>query len=165
MADEQNQAKEEYFASWEIPEYHNHDRDLRWYVIAISLAVVLIIFSIVNANYLLPVIIIIAAFIMIMRHGQEPDKVTIHLAHDGLILSDKFYDYHEFKHFSVVYKPRLGDKKLYFEFNNVIKQRLSIPLMDMDPDALRDFLLTVLPEDDDRNEIPLSEQLSKKLKL
>ena len=45
-----------------------------------------------------------------------------------LYIKETFYDYDDLKNFAIVYKPRLAAKNLYFEFKNVVRQRLSIPL-------------------------------------
>ena len=165
MDNQQEHIEEEIFASWEVPEYNSHKRDSRWYIIAVSVAIALLIFSIFTGNFLLPVIIIIVAFIFIMQHGQDPEKVIINLGNEGITIGQKFYDYDEFKHFAIVYKPKLDNKNLYFEFNNVLKTRISIPLENMNPVELRDHLLPFLDEDLERTDIPLSESLSKMLKL
>jgi hypothetical protein len=165
MEDKQEHIEEEIFAAWEVPEYNSHPRGSRWYTIAISIAIALLFFSIYTGNFLLPVIIIIVAFIFIMQHGQEPDKVTINLGNEGIVIGQKFYDYDEFKHFAIVYKPKLDNKNLYFEFTNALKTRISIPLEDMNPVEIRNHLLKFLDEDLDRTDIPLSESLSKILKL
>ncbi len=151
--------------SWEVPEYINHQRTFRWYVVAISISLLLLIFSFFTNNFLLPIIIIIVAFILIMQHGQETDKVLIELDNEGLTIGQKFYDYDNFRHFAIVYKPKLGDKNLYFEFQNALKLRISLPLENMNPVEIRNHLLQFLDEDTERTDIPLSESLSKILKL
>ncbi len=165
MENQQENIEEEVFASWEVPEYNSHNRSFRWYTIAISISLILLLISFFTQNFLLPVIIIIVAFIFIMQHGQEPERVIINLGHEGIDIGQKFYDYDEFKHFALVYKPKLNDKNLYFEFNNAFKTRISIPLENMNPIELRNHLLQFLDEDLERTDIPLSESLSKMLKL
>ena len=165
MKNNQENTGEEIFASWEVHEYNPHNRSFRWYVIAISLSLILLIISFFTQNFLLPVIIIIVAFIFIMQHGQEPEKVIINLGNEGINIGQKFYDYDEFKHFALVYKPKLNDKNLYFEFNNALRTRISIPLENMNPVEIRNHLLQFLDEDLERTDIPLSESLSKILKL
>ncbi|PLX27360.1 hypothetical protein C0583_03525 [Candidatus Parcubacteria bacterium] len=153
------------FASWEVPEYNSHDRDFRWYLITGIFALFLLIYSFISGNFLLPIILIITAFIFIMQHGSEADKVSIALASDCLVIGKRAYDYDEFRNFSIVYKPSQGDKNLYFEFKNPVKQRISIPLENINPVDIRNFLLAFLSEDLDRTNIPLSESLAKLFKL
>ena len=162
--------------SWSVPEYEKHERTKGWYTIAIIITLVLLIissFSIslspfklsFSPNFLFYVIVIITALIIILRHGEEPENVKFVITDEGLIIGRKFYDYDGIENFAIVYKPRLDAKKLYFEFNNAIKHRLSIPLENMNPLPIREALLDYLEEDLERTDIPLSEALARLFKL
>lgn len=150
---------------WLVDEYHKHLRSRNWYILAIFVAFIMMLFSFFTSNFLFAVIIIIAALIFIIHDGRSPEKVTIQLTDEGVVIGRKFYDYDELKNFAVVYKPRQELKNLYFEFKNVFKQRLSIPLENKDPLPIREYLLKYLPEDLDRTDAPLSEQLAGLFKL
>ena len=67
--------------------------------------------------------------------------------------------------FSVVYKPKQEIKNLYFEFQNSIKPRLSIPLNNINPINIREYLLKYLKEDLTRKNIPVSEELAKLFRI
>jgi hypothetical protein len=151
--------------NWEVPEYDIHRRGRNWYFIAITVALLLLIYSFWTGNFLFAVIIIVAALIMILHEGKEPDQVRIILTDEGVIVGRRFYDYDEIKNFSLVYKPRLKIKNLYFEFKVFYQPRLSIPLENMNPLPIREFLLKYLSEDLERTDQPLSEFLGKLFKL
>ena len=164
----ENQEKIDYgeiIAQWDIPEFEMHERTKSWYIKAISVSLLLLIFSFITANFLFAVIIIIASLVFVLRHGQEPDRINVTLAQEGVIIGRQFYDYDEFKNFAIVHKPSQNVKNLYFEFKSAIRQRLSIPLEKMDPLSIRKNLLKYLSEDLERTDIPFSEQLSKLFKL
>ena len=151
--------------SWPVPEYDKHEKGGGWYIFYSLIAFLLILYSFLSGNFLFAVIIIIAAIVIVLRDGQEPDFVKISLTEEGIMVGRKFYDYDEFKNFSIVYKPKLEIKNLYFEFSNSLKPRLSIPLKKMNPLLIRKSLLRYLPEDLDRTDRPLSEELGKLFKL
>jgi hypothetical protein len=151
--------------SWLVPEYEKHERSKQWYIIAGSISFTLLILSFFTNNFLFAVIIIIAVFITILRDGQEPLKVLFSITDEGVEIGKKFYDYDEIKDFSIIYKPKMEVKNLYFEFKNPIKPRLSIPLYDVDPLQIRETLLKYLTEDLDRTDQPVSEAFGKLLKL
>jgi hypothetical protein len=165
MPEDQKTSQTTAFAVWEVHEYNHEERSFRWYLIAGFISLGLFIFSYFTDNFLLPVIIIITAFIFIMRHGQEPDRVQVALLDEGIQVGQKFYDYDLFRHFALVYKPSQNDRNLYFEFHNALRTRLSIPLENMNPIEIRNYLINFLKEDTERTDIPLSEQIAKKLKL
>ncbi len=150
---------------WQVPEYDKHEKGRGWYIFYSIVAFLLILYSFLSGNFLFAVIIIIAAIVIVLRDGQESNLIKISLTEEGVIVGKKFHDYDEFKNFSIVYKPKLEVKNLYFEFNNSLKLRLSIPLEKMNPLLIRKNLLKYLPEDLDRTDRPLSEELGKLFKL
>jgi len=162
---------------WNIPEYDKHQREKSWYKVAIAVFIFLIICSFFSVqffpsfkisftpNFLFTAILIIGAFIVMMHDGQEPAEVDFIITDEGLIVGRKFYNYDVVKDFSIIYKPNQNIKNLYFEFKNVVRPRLSIPLGSMNPLPIRENLLKYLPEDLERTDQPLSEALAKMFKL
>ena len=154
----------EYF-KWQVPEYDKHARPKIWYIIASVLAVALLLFSIISGNFLFAIIIIISALVIILHDGKEPEKVDFVIYSEGIMIGKRFYDYDEIKNFSVIFKSSRGIKNLYFEFNGMVKPRLSIPLENMNPLQIREILLKYLKEDLERTNEPVSEGLAKLFKL
>ena len=165
------------YIKWQIPEYRIPDRSKTWYTAALILVVALLFscfFAIENwipvflgyeSNFLFALIIIMATAITIANENKPPRIVDIKLDTDGIQIGAKFHDYDEFKHFSVIYKPKQSIKNLYLEFKNVITPRLSIPLRSLDALTIRNYLAKYLDEDLERTGPPLSEQLTSRLKL
>jgi uncharacterized membrane protein (DUF485 family) len=163
--------------TWKIPEYKKVKRSKRWYILAGVLFFMILFFNFFtisswrlvflgsNSNYLFSLIIIIALAIMLINESQEPLNLRFSLTPEGVKIGKRFYDYDEFKHFYVIYKPRQSVKQLYLEFNNNIRPRLSIPLRRMDALEVRNYLVKYLDEDLERNDQPLSEQLTRILRL
>jgi len=151
--------------TWIVPEYIKHVRTKRWYIIAILGALFLLIFAFFTANFLFAVIVVVASLIIFLNDKQEPEQVQISIMGTGIIVGRKFYDYDDFKTFSLIYKPQDNVRNLYFEFNNGLKQRISIPLENENPLQIRDDLLKYLPEDLERINQPLSEGLARIFKI
>lgn len=165
---EENQINLDYgkaLHSWQVPEFDKHLRPKLWYISAAGIAIVLLIFSLITANFLFAVIIIIAALIIILHDSKEPDKVDFSIFNEGVMIGNRFFDYDEIKHFAVVFKPSKNIKNLYFEFKGVIRPRLSIPLLAMDPLQIRETLLKYLKEDLERTDQPVSEAMAKFFRL
>jgi hypothetical protein len=166
MPDQPTQPQMPDLLYWQVPEYEKHQRNKKWYIIAGVITVALILYSLFHENnFLFPFIIVVAAIIIILNDGREPDMIKISLTGEGINIGRKFYDYDEIKNFSIIYKPNIEVKNLYFEFKNVMKHRISIPLGNLNPLIVRDILLKYLPEDLERENEPLSESLAKILKL
>lgn len=150
---------------WRVPEYDKHERTKNWYIMAGLAAMALIIYSLFSGNFLFAAIVVIGALVVIIHDGQEPLRVDFSITDQGVIVGRKFYDYDVLKDFSLVYKPHQQIKNLYFEFKNVVRPRLSIPLDNHNPLPIREILLKYLPEDLERTDQPLSEALAKMFKL
>jgi len=151
--------------TWLVPETEKHHRSKKWYIWAGSIAIFFLIYAIFTLNFLFAIIIISFATIITISDNRNIEKIEILLDEEGIHTGRTFYDYDLIKDFSILYKPKDNLGNLYFEFNNTLKQRLSIPLEDQDPIIIRDFLLKYLEEDLDRTNPPLSESLSRLLKI
>ncbi len=165
------------YLKWPIKEYHSPERSKSWYIIAGVFLLICFFFCFFtikawhisalgyNSNFFFALILILSSIIMVINSGRKPLEVEFELGPEGIRVGSKFYDYDEIKNFSVIYKPKQSIKNLYFEFKNTIRPRLSVPLRRMDALTIRNFLVRYLDEDLDRTDAPLSEHLTKLLKL
>jgi hypothetical protein len=150
---------------WQITEYEKHTKNRLWYIIAAVIALGLIAYAVFTRNYLFALIIVIIAFIIVTRDSQEPIAVTFSIEQNGIRVGQRLYDYETFKNFSVVFRPNDNIRGLYLNFKNTMRPHLSVPLKEANPVEVRNYLLRFLSEDLERNDAPLSEGLSKALKL
>ncbi|MFH1744626.1 MAG: hypothetical protein ABH881_00455 [bacterium] len=151
--------------AWNVPEFEKHERSKKWYIVASILAIILLFFAFFTNNFTFAVIIILASLIMILHDGQEPMSAGFKIAEEGIVIGKNFYDYDEIKNFSIVYKPNVGVKNIYFEFKSSFRPRLSVPLNNENPLPIRENLLKYLTEDLERTDRPLSEELANFFKL
>jgi len=168
--------KEQYLR-WQVAEYKKHERGRNWYIISSLFTLICLFFSFfafrgwhlvflgLSSNFLFALIIILAAIVMVVNDSQAPLMVDFEIGPEGVKIGRKFYDYDVLKNFSVIYKPKDSIKNLYFEYKNSMHPRLSVPLRRMDALTVRNFLVRYLDEDLERTDPPLSEQLTKLLKL
>ena len=150
---------------WTVKEYQQHERTKRWYLIAAGVALVFMVFSLVTANFLFAVIILLAGFIIYLQDKHEPLDVHVAIGKEGIAVGRKFYEYDEIKDFALLHKPHRELSRLYLEFKSVMSHRLSLPLPEGDPLPIRKFLLQYLPEDKERTDEPLSEFLGRLFRL
>lgn len=151
--------------SWETPEYQRHDRPTWWYALYAAVAIGLVTVALVTDNFLFAVIIVIASFVVILHDARTPQPILVSLTSEGVIVGNRFYDYDEVKDFAIVYKPNQNLKRIYFQFKSVRKHRLSLALHDTNPLFVRENLLKYIPENLERVDEPLSEFLTRVLKL
>jgi len=166
MAAEKKSKKEDgEIINWTVSEIEKYEKNKGWYLLAGIITIAILIYSFITANFLFAVIIIIAAIVVILNEGREPEKIKFTITDEGVKVGKKFTDYDELKNFSIIYRPRRDIKRLYFEFKNGLRPRISIYLDNINPLKIREILLKYLPEDLERENEPLSESLSRFFKI
>jgi hypothetical protein len=150
--------------SWSFPEFIVPERSKTWYILAFVIGGALLIYSILTANFLFGLIIILAAVIMFVQNHRDAENVKFGIDEDGIWIGEKFFGYDAIKHFWLVYEPP-KTKNLYIEFNSILRPRLTIPLEDTNPIKIRKILLDHIGEDLTKESIPTSEALGKMLKI
>ncbi|MFW0837507.1 MAG: hypothetical protein ACKKL5_00720 [Candidatus Komeilibacteria bacterium] len=150
--------------SWAVPEYPRYQRDLRWYVIAVIVAILFLLYSVLTANLLFGLIIIMAAVTIFYFDRHQAPMVDFVITNQGFKLHDKFYEFSGVKSFYIIFEPP-HVQSLFIEFNNSLRPRLNIPLQDHDPSSVRKVLKEYLKEDLEREGEPISEALGRIFKL
>ncbi len=165
------------FIRWQVPEYRVPHRGRQWYMGAGLIVFLMIFFCFfalkqwhlvflgTSSNFLFALFIIITIIIMIINESRPALMIPIELGPEGVKIGSRFYDYDAIKNFVVLYKPKQSLKSLYFEFKGSMQPRITVPLRHLDALTIRNFLARYLDENLERTEMPLSERLTKLLKL
>ena len=149
---------------WEIHEFEQHDRSPKWYLIVSILALISVIYGIFSNNYLLALLILIAATILILGGNQSPRKILIQIGNNGIVIDGKLMEYDKFFDFAIIYHPPFS-KVLYLERKMAIQPRIRLLLEDQDPLAIRQHLLQYVPENLALRDEHLSDILGRLLKI
>lgn len=150
--------------SWETWEFPLVERSRRWYIIAGSLGIGLILYGILTANFVFSVIVLMFAVITLMRDLKKPDRVQVFLTTAGVVLGGEFYKYEDIRDFSITYDPP-DVKSLYITFHRRFQPMLSISLEDMNPNVVRTALLPYAFENLQREGESLTDVLRRVYKL
>ncbi len=149
---------------WKVNEYEKYDRSKRWYLVMGILAVLLLLYAVVTANYIFALILVLFGIVLFLHEMQDPLKVSFTIVETGVVVGDKYYKFSELTSFWIIYNPP-AVKNLYFSTNSLLKNRLQVPLLDYDPRPIRDFLNRFLKEDLEQEDEPLSDRLGRFLQL
>jgi hypothetical protein len=164
MAEIEPQSKGEALHRWEFPEYEQHVRSRAWYLSFLVIVLVVVATSILSGNYTFVFIVMIAAFIYLVRMRRQPPLVEFTIYEDGVQAGTRFYPWNDFKEFVILYRPP-ELKKLYLDFKSSVRPSLDISLETENPLRVRSLLSDYLPENIKREEEPLTDQWSRFLKL
>lgn len=137
---------------WEGREYDHNPKDSDWYwtlgIIAVAASVAAILF----ANYLLALLIIIAAVSFGLHAAKVPPVHTFRLAEGGIIIGDDFHPFEKMHSFSVLediegeLPPMLSIKNDHWFLPHLI-----IPLDGVDVDLVYAHFLEKIEEAEHRH--------------
>ncbi len=137
--------------SWEAPEYFQHEKGWKWYLIAAILIVLLVIYGIFTNNLTLAIALVLASAVYMMVHAQAPQHVNVIVSRTGIKVGQREYPYQNIKFFWIIYSPH-KIKTLNLETNSRYLPDISIQLGDQDPAQLRTFLLMHIREKEGKEE-------------
>lgn len=124
--------------SWEVKEYEHRERSTDWFWAIALLAGVGAVVSIIFNNFLLAVIILLAAVSLIMYARREPETQTVELSPAGVKIGRTLYPYKNLKTFWVTDEDERC--KLLLESTRSI-----MPIIDVKaPSARRDEIMEYL---------------------
>ncbi len=136
---------------WKAPEFINHYRSPRWFIVAGSILLLLVAYALYTQSATMAVVFIVLAGVYYLTHNQEPKIIDIKLTELGIFVDKKFYAYHMINSFWIVYQPpyvqtinlRLGNKSL---------SRITIQLDRQNPVDVRKILSKEIPEIEGQDE-------------
>ena len=152
------------YLQWVFPSYIKHERTFTWFIVAIAALLGLLIFALVNRNFLFAIIIILIAAIAIGREFRPPQQVNFLVDQDGIKIGDQYFRFKEFSKFWIAYEPPTI-KTLYLEFKGGFKPSYPIPLQDQNPLRIRAILQKHILEDIERENEDLTDRLGRVFKL
>ena len=122
------------------------------------------IYSVVSANFLFALIIVLVGLILYLSLVIEPADLRIAVTEDGIELGHAFYRYKEIQNFWFIYEPP-AVRSLYVEFKGALQPRIRIDLMDQNPNKVRTHLGRFVREDLEQDDEPLSDVIGRLLKI
>lgn len=150
--------------AWETVDRPRYERGRLWYAVMGLAGLALLLYAVITANFLFALIIIMFALVLYVSSLGEPRPVNMSITEDGVEIGQMFYPFREIDRFWFYYEPP-EVKSLYLEFKNLIQPRLTVHLMDQNPNAVRGILSQFLKEDVSRTDEPLSEMIGRMFKI
>jgi len=141
----------DHIISWEAPEYVQHEKGWKWFLLAGIAMLLLVVYGALTANWTLVVALVLAAAVYVWTHGQTPKHVEIIVSKTGIKVGEKEYSYQNIKNFWIIYRPG-HIKTLNLASNSKVLPDISIQLGDQDPAELRTFLCAHIRELEGREE-------------
>ncbi|OGH64118.1 MAG: hypothetical protein A2821_02410 [Candidatus Magasanikbacteria bacterium RIFCSPHIGHO2_01_FULL_41_23] len=146
--------------TWEVSEYEQHDRPMRWYLIMLVLGLFLVGYGLFTNNFLFALIVILFSIIIFLQSHQIPHRVPFSITDLGVLVNNRFYMYSEFMDFYIIYNPPQV-KTLFLEPESTFRPRLRVLLGEEDPNEIKFTLRQFLSENVTKEEEPLSDKMAR----
>lgn len=150
--------------AWDIPEFDRHDRSRGWFVTAGIIGVAVLAYALVTRNFLFAIIVLLAAIILYQQSTVAPKDIGFAITEGGLGVGPDFFAFKDVKNFWIHYEPPRG-KTIFFTFKSSLRPGLSVPLRDENPVTVRQTLLRYIPEDQVRENEPITHAIGRNLKI
>lgn len=137
--------------SWNAPEHYYVEKRPDWYwavgIITLALAVVAFIFN----NVITGIFIIVAAVTLVLHASRPPRVITYQITDRGIVAGDVLYPFLTLESFWIPhdeYPP-----KLLLKSRKALMPLIVIYLDEIDPEDVREVLLTYIAETEHREPI------------
>ena len=143
---------EEILMEWKAREFIQYPKPKTWYIALLAITAIFIIYSIVVANYLLAISVVILAIVVNTIARRKPQILNLAITRKGFKVNDKLYTYDDdLASFWILYDPP-DLKTLNFSRKQRISPDLCFQLENQNPIKVRELLLDYLTEDVEKEE-------------
>lgn len=141
--------------TWKAPEFIKYEKGPDWYwavgVISITIAVAAVVFG----NVLFGILVLIASVALTLQGSQDPEIREFSVDRQGVQADEILYPYSSLKSFWVENNPH--EQKLLLQSEKAWMPYIVMPIAEVDPEEVRDFLLQFLPEEEHQE--PLTQKI------
>ncbi len=134
--------------TWEAHEYVYVEKTSDWYWALGVLAIAGIAGALFYENVLFALFILIASSVLALFASRHPDVVKFSLTQRGVRIDDVLHPYNSFVSFAVDEITPQHIPKLILKPTHALSPLIVIPIVDVDPDDVHDFLRLFLKEED-----------------
>lgn len=131
--------------SWSFASKKNHSPS--WYIIAIIVVLVLVVYGIIQGMYLMSIVSFLFAGVYLLMENNAHPTTRVEVTEQWIQVGGSYYNYADFSRFGII---SIADVPAFIRLYPVKKfaTLIDIPLSnDVNPVELRKFLASVMEED------------------
>lgn len=149
---------------WTFKEFEERSRSVWWYVVAGVIVALAILYSFATNNFLFTVIIVLAMLVIFARQFQSAGHIECEISHSGIRVGKRLYSFNDLASFSIIIRDD-NARVLYIHEARGLRNILPLPLIDIESEYVRMFLLQFLEEDTEHQHEPVWDWLTRTLRL
>lgn len=131
---------------FETYEYEPRERTADWYWTVGIFAIAVCVVSLIYGNVLFAILVFISAFTLLLSAAKEPRLVEVEITPRAIRNHLRVYPYRQVESFWIEEEPHKNTLlvKVTKKFNPMVV----IPLGEIDPEIIRDYISNFLPEEE-----------------
>ena len=130
---------------WRAPEFLRYQRGKLWYIIAGTLNGLLVAYAIWSGSWTMALLFVVVPLVYLWVHRESPKEIDVVFSPYGIKFGPLKFAYTDIKKFWIFHSPPYLDE-LHLKTNNRLHPEVTIQLMGVDPNLLRQYLVTQVPE-------------------
>ncbi|MEK7182472.1 MAG: hypothetical protein AAB334_02680 [Patescibacteria group bacterium] len=130
--------------NWSALEFEYTEKSVDWFWTVWIISVGLAVLSIFLDNLLFAIIVILGAFTLSLQSVKKPRMINFEISEEGIIIDKKLYLYNTLESFWIINK----EKKAIVKSKKLVVPFLILPLENIDPKYLREYLIKYLKEEE-----------------
>ena len=140
---------------WEGREYDHEPKSAEWYIALGIVTAAGVVATLLFADYLLAVVILVAAAALALHAAKVPPIHRFQLVEGGLVIGEEFHPYERMESFSILEDPEDElPPLLSIKTKSWLSPHLVIPLEHVDGEAIYLHFLERVPEDAHHHTLP-----------
>jgi hypothetical protein len=134
--------------TWRAHEYVHTEKNSDWYWALGLIVVAGALFALLKNNVMFAILILIAGFVLALFATMKPKHIEFAVTQRGVRIDKELLPYSSLESFAVDELSPNHVPKLIIESKKLLAPHIVIPIEEVSPDDVHDFLLNYLPEDD-----------------
>ena len=130
---------------WSACEHEQVDFGPSWYVVPGGIMAILFALALWTQNYFFALFVLIAFAALVLFRNQPAKKISFSINRDSIRAGNTLYQVSHIKSFWIFSRPE--HPELSLETSQTFFPYVRLPIADMDQQRVREFLLTLLPEE------------------
>lgn len=145
--------------SWKAKEYDRKTRSTAWHLLIGGIATALVVVGIFSQSYFFILFVALAYAVFMMYEKKIPGEIEFSVSAEGVRTGRALHRFSELKSFWIFTDSE--PQELSLETAKTLSPFLRLPLKDVDPEQIRQFLKNFLPEKEHKEFI--TDQIEKSL--
>ncbi len=133
---------------WRAHEYVHVEKTPDWYWALGLIGVAAAIAAIVMGDVLFAILILLAAFVLAIYANRQPNVVRFAVTQRGVRIDDELYPYNTLDSFAIDEVSPNHTPKLILKPKRIFASLIIIPVEEVDPDDVHDFISDFLLEEE-----------------